>query len=428
MRWLTPAVALSSAALITIGLRGQDQTAAFVREIPWYGRGVWLRVDTHTHTRFTDGSRTADAIASRATALGCDAIAITDHGDRNLRGASAGYFQMLDDARAAHQKIVIIGGMEWNIPPDHGSSHVVVLAPPPREKQLAILKREFDDESRDTRDPELAEEGLRWIDANLTDGDTRPVAIFEHPSRFAVSSMDVARSIRSWRNVNDVVIGFAGAPGHQGSRPIGVYEGRERPIDRWDPAAARVGDAWDTLLAEGLDVWGAYAPSDFHTDALADRGDYWPCQFAETWVDAPERSAAGVLRGLRAGHFFADHGRIVRDVELRVAAPGLPRPAVTGETITAAAGSKVTVTLEFDVPATAWRPGANHVDALELIAVTRDGARTVAHGAPAANGPALTFEMEVPEGGAVFRARGFSLLETGTRLAFYTNPVRIAAR
>jgi hypothetical protein len=25
----------------------------------------------------------------------------------------------------------------------------------------------------------------------------------------------------------------------------------------------------------------------------------------------------------------------------------------------------------------------------------------------------------------VFRARGFSLLETGTRLAFYTNPVRV---
>ena len=48
---------------------------------------------------------------------------------------------------------------------------------------------------------------------------------------------------------------------------------------------------------------------------------------------APERSAAGVLRALRGGSFFADHGRIVREVELHVSAEGLPRAAGAGETI-----------------------------------------------------------------------------------------------
>ena len=105
------------------------------------------------------------------------------------------------------------------------------------------------------------------------------------------------------------------------------------PIDRWDPVAARVGDAWDTLLHDGLDVWAAYAPSDFHTESLADLGDYWPGQFAETWVYAPERSSAGILRALHAGSFFGDHGRIVREAELHVGATGLARPAGAGEVI-----------------------------------------------------------------------------------------------
>jgi DNA topoisomerase-3 len=39
--------------------------------------------------------------------------------------------------------------------------------------------------------------------------------------------------------------------------------------------------------------------------------------------------------------------------------------------------------------------------------------------------PAIVKAVQVPDGGIVFRARGFSLLETGTRLAFYTNPVRV---
>ena len=249
--------------------------------------------------------------------------------------------------------------------------------------------------------------------------------MYEHPSRSDEHSIENVADMKAWRAVNDIVIGFAGAPGHQGNKPIGSYAYKEVPIDRWDPVAARIGDAWDTLLRDGLDVWAAYAPSDFHTENLADLGDYWPGQFAETWVYAPERSSAGVLRALRAGSFFADHGRIVREAELRVNAAGLNRPSGAGEVIAVTKNSDVVVDLSFNVPTEAWRPGLNHIDHVEIIAIDRDGARIIAQGRPEPSGPAITKTVQVPEDGIVFRARGFSILETGTRLAFYTNPVRV---
>jgi hypothetical protein len=233
--------------------------------------------------------------------------------------------------------------------------------------------------------------------------------------------------IKRWRSVNEVVVGLAGAPGHQGAKPLASYNGREMPIDRWDPVAARVGDAWDTLLGEGVDVWGAYAPSDFHDNNYAGLADYWPGEFSETWVYAPNATSNGVLQGLRAGHVFADHGRIVREVELTVSAAGLPRPAGAGEAIAVANGTTVTVELSYQAPADAWRPGPNHIDYVELIAIDRRGAQVVSQGAPRPSGPALSVPVKVSDG-IVFRARGYRMLETGTRLAFYTNPVRVATK
>src|SRR5262249_41579740 len=156
------------------------------------------------------------------------------------------------------------------------------------------------------------------------------VVIYQHPSRPDAHSIENVADIQAWRKVNDLVIGFAGAPGHQRAKPLGSYGYSEKPIDRWDPVAARVGDAWDTLLGQGLDVWAADAPSDFHNDDPGDLNDFWPGEFSETWLEAPSRDAAGVLKALRAGSYFADHGRIVRRASLDVQAAGLARPAGPG--------------------------------------------------------------------------------------------------
>jgi hypothetical protein len=417
---------IGATALSVGAIRAQPGGAHFVREVPWTGTGVWLKIDTHTHTRFSDGSRTVDEVLNRAAVYGCDAVAITDHTDLSLQAATREYFDAIEKARARRPNMIVFAGVEWNIPPDNGQEHVTILVAPELEKQLTEFKERYDDLNRSTRDRKTAAEGLRWLAANATSTDgIPPVGVYEHPSRADASSMENVADMKAWRAVNDIVIGFAGAPGHQGNKPIGTYQYKELPIDRWDPVAARVGDAWDTLLKDGLDVWAAYAPSDFHSESLTGLGDYWPGQFAETWVYAPERSSTGILRALRAGSFFANHGRIVREVELHVGAPGLPRAAGAGEVISVAKNTEASVELSFKVPAEAWRPGSNHVDLVEIIAIDRAGAKVIAQGRPDAAGPAIAKDVQIPDDGIVFRARGFSLLETGTRLAFYTNPVRV---
>lgn len=403
--------------------RAQEAAATFVKQVPWYGNGVWMKIDTHIHTQFSDGVRTVEDIAARAQPNGLDAIAITDHSDANLRAATYNYFEAINNARQKYPKLIIITGVEWNVPPHKGQGHVVVLVDKPAERQLAEFKTRFDDLQRTGENPELGVKGIEWLAENATVDGLAPLALYEHPSRSASLDIDTAADFRRWRAVNEIVIGYSGAPGHQGTKPIGSYKGRQQTIDRWDPIV-QPGQAWDRLLAEGFNVWAAGAPSDFHEERLTGLADYRPGIFSETWVYAPERSIRGVLQALRAGSYFGDHGRIVRNVDFRVVAPGLPRAASAGEVIAVPKGATVDVEMSFDVSDDPWRSGPNSVEVVELIAVTPNKAWIEASEPPRGNGPQLRRTMQISEE-TVFRGRGYHLLETGTKLAFYTNPVRV---
>jgi hypothetical protein len=393
--------------------------------IAWADHGVWLKSDFHTHTKFTDGGHTVEELASAAVAHGCQVLGVADHGDEYLKGATPEYLEAIRAARAKHAEVTVITGMEWNVPPGKGLEHATVLFPAAMESidVLGPFKQRFDDFTKKGENPELAIAGLKaLVPANRAA--LAPVMFFNHPSRKPESTSTPQKTFEALHAVAPgVLVGVEGAPGHQKGTPRGSYPPSVTLVDRWDPIVGEVGGTWDQWLRKGLDVWGAIADSDFHED----NESYWPCEFAATWVYAPDRSVDGVLRALHAGSFFAEHGHIVADVVLRANTEGLSRPAIAGESLAAPAGAKMTVTLEMRIPAADFAGHPNRIDQVELIGVSAEGAKTLFNGAPNPSTPeAFRVVVQVPAGGLVLRARGRRLVDGDQGLAFYTNPIRIS--
>ena len=121
-------------------------------------QGEWIKADTHIHTRFSDGAHGIDELALKAQEFGCGAIAITDHADRNLTAATADYAEAILAARRSHPDLIILSGLEWNVPPWGGDDHATVLVPPGPDEflRLAEFKKQFDDLGREDHDPERA--------------------------------------------------------------------------------------------------------------------------------------------------------------------------------------------------------------------------------------------------------------------------------
>jgi len=167
-------------------------------------------------------------------------------------------------------------------------------------------------------------------------------------------------------------------------------------------------------------VWAAIADSDFHEEM----GDFWPCEFAATWVYAPDRTIAGVLRALHAGSFFAEHGHIAREVTLTLRTEGLSRAAVAGETVEVSPGVGAVASIQVSVPDRDYSGEPNRLDELEIISMAENGAQTV-HGPPDANGR-FESSFKVPPAGIILRARGRRIVSGGPHFMFYTNPIRVS--
>jgi len=297
--------------------------AEVVREIPWALVSRPLVIDTHTHTRFSDGKYTVDEVVERAATHGCDALAITDHSDLGEEAATPAYFAAIREARQKFPGLILFGGIEWNIPPYDGREHVTVLLDPSiEEAHLGAFKELYE------RSDASAEDGLEWL-AQKAVSEKKAALIYNHPSRKDDDPDENLHDYLHWRNTNHLFIGFEGAPGHQKSAETGSYRYKLKTLDRWDPVAAEIGGVWDKLLDQGHNVWAALAVSDFHNDKL----DYSPCEFARTHVYPEEISARGILAGLRAGSFWADHGQILDELLFTLSAPGLPLPLTPGETM-----------------------------------------------------------------------------------------------
>jgi hypothetical protein len=317
-------------------------------------------------------------------------------------------------------QLVILTGLEWNVPPGKGQDHAVVLLPPELEDAAITseFKQRFDDEDKEGENPELAASAFAWLRGQSARATAPLVMFLNHPSRRAPGIDAVRKQLTLLSEIGGgVFVGAEGAPGHQNAASLGAYDGVLTLDDRWDPAIAPPGAAWDQALGAGLQVWGALATSDFHSAA---NGDYWPCQFSATWIYARERSAGAALEALRAGSFFGAHGDVARQVQLTLMAEGLSRPAIAGETVRLPGGAEITLEVRAVAPSMDWAAQPNQIDGVELIAITQDGAAVI-HSGPLSNG-VLRHPMTVPMGGAVFRARGRRIVDDGPDLQFYTNP------
>ena len=226
--------------------------------------------------------------------------------------------------------------------------------------------------------------------------------------------------VLAWRpsTIHYRVLRGTRSPGNEADRQLQLQGNDDRPLGSSGGAESATRD---TSLQQGLDV-GPYAPSDFHTMSFADLADY-----AREFRRRSMRRSAAHRRATRPARrqFFCRSrpdwlgGGTAREHRRPARAAG------AGEAIAVAQDATVVAQVTFQVPPTAWRPGPNHIDLVELIGIDQTGAKILAQGAPETSGAALTHTLRVPSGGLVLRARGFRILETGTRLAFYTNPVRI---
>ncbi|MEX0725825.1 MAG: VanZ family protein [Planctomycetaceae bacterium] len=405
--------------------------ARFVRQIDWMERGEWLKVELQSHTKFGEGGRSVEEVVSKAVHFDCDAIAITDNADHLHDSFKSEHWEKIRQARERHKGLLIIGGLEWNLPPFGRDARAVVLLPEEGNEfvTLSEFKAGFDDAGLSTHDPQRARDALEWLAKRGSGLSVPPVLLYVDPSRNVSSADKTVDRMRHWRSINGLFAGVTGAPGDQASTNVGDYTGPLPTIDRWDPAVAELGGAWDQLLQKNSDVWGASATSDFRRDpALPDGEDYWPGEFAETWVYAPERSSSGILKAVKAGSYFGVHGKIAREVELTATLPGLPRRAYAGERIEVTPGSQVMLSINGRVDEKDWAGNPNRIDTIEFIISSAEGTRDIVKPVSASAAFIVQQSVTIPADGCVVRARGRKINPDGDDLLFYTNPIRISVR
>jgi hypothetical protein len=412
-------VALTCSLILLSGCTGKPD-AEVLTAIPWALISRPLVMDTHTHTRFSDGKYPVDELVQLAVNEGCDALAITDHSDLGEDAATPEYFAAIRAARAAYPDLILFGGIEWNIPPYGGREHVTVLLNPDIEETvLGPLKQQFEQENAS------ADQALDWL-ADEVGSVNNAALIYNHPSRKDDDPKENLRDMLGWLDTNKLFIGFEGAPGHQNARQTGSYTHEILPQDRWDPVAAAIGGSWDQLLDKGYNIHAAIATSDYHNENL----DHAPCGFSRIHIYPDDRTPRGILAGLRAGSFWSDHGKILDDLLFTLSAPGLPLPVTPGEVAGLRSGQPQTFTVILQRGSGAM----NSSLVVELIGNGRSGKPELLH-----SKQLLADEYRVDwvlddavagaDGRSVYlRLRVRKSVEDGPDLMAYTNAIRVVTR
>jgi hypothetical protein len=441
----------------------------------------WLAGDHHAHSEFSmrfrpdpadpdalptpqadgDGRYTMITNAERARSFGLEWLVAADHGGpgRSQIVYDRAYPALLA-ARAKVPELIQFYGMEFDTP---GGDHSTLMLPIDAEERAALRDYERRFSTRDAwpADPARNAErqglaALRYFAAQPRP----PILIANHPSRSAAAGerygLYAPDELRRWNDTApDVAIGMEGAPGHQASaiRPDGGAnaEGRrggylgQPTFGGFDAMAARLGGLWDAMLGEGR-RWWITASSDSHRNWRDGGNDFWPGEYAKTYVHA-RRDPADIMRGLRNGRVFVATGDLIHGLDLRVRVVGGSKQATMGETLDVAPGRAVEVTIRLTLPETpnphGDRPQLARVDLIQGGAGGNGDSNPttrVAHRfAPAQwrrRGNQLTMRWTIPDAREIryLRVRGTStdeaeplpdpLGENPWRdLWFYSNPV-----
>lgn len=301
-------------AAVLFVLKASSNTSE-IKQVFWAGPASDVMIfDHHAHTTYSDGSLSVEALSELAFFKGCDAFSITDH-SQNAESFSEAKLAEIKAMREMYPGMLIFAGIELGLPSYNGREHVNIITTPEYESSVlpavlnALRKPKSDQISAKQKDT-LVFSAIGTI-ANAPEN---TIAIYNHPSRKDQSAEENLLDFQHWNTPSNKIVAFAGAPGHQNSKDIGSYEDKFKPIHRWDPVVAEVGGTWDQLLAEGQRVWGAIASSDYHGDHM----DYGPCAFSRIHVSVPSKDYAGLIKGVKAGTFWADHGKLLGTFDFNV--------------------------------------------------------------------------------------------------------------
>jgi hypothetical protein len=390
--------------------------------------GRWYKVDTHIHTRFSDGEKTVEEIALNAFKFGCGAIAITDHGDKNLsKVLSDKYFADIADVDDMYPSMTLIPGFEWNIPPFGGREHATVLFPKnaAMKRQLKSFRNQFDHYREYRKELLSATPAFEWLNHYAEDSRVKPVVIYNHPSRKNFQTEENRHDIATWFEETNLVIGFSGAPGHQRKRGQnnGSYEKLLHTINGWDPSIAQIGGEWDQLLQQGYRISAARAASDFHNLRM----DYWPCEFSSTHLFSESNRHNDILSALRQGNAWAQHGNFVKSLAFSVqTAEG---QGTIGETVVLPKRvNDVDVNIELTLNPQDWQGFATTLDNLELVIIDQYGIESKQL-LPLESMPdkplQISYKHALNSTLTVFRLRGKSVQPEQHHYMFYSNPIYV---
>lgn len=365
----------------------------------------WLAGDHHVHSHYSvkwdtsvfppapviggDAKYSIPLNAQMAAHYGLSWMVITDHGGPNrAKLALEQAYPELLASRKALPDILQFYGMEFDVPGNSpGGRHASFIMPysATEAKQLYQIESRYNGRQGVPPGPEKAEDAFMLLALKAMDAlPDKPLLLANHPSRLATGFRQYQKitpqQLRDWQDTApEVVIGMTGAEGHQAAtlNPDGSIDASairaEYPhyptLGGYDQMTARLGGVWDSLLSEGR-RWWVTGVSDSHGHYTDGWADFWPGQYAKTYVYA-EKDYQSIFAALKAGNVFATTGDLIDALYIDVMVKNSGRKATLGETLLVSADDELVLSVKFRVPEGSngggFKPQVQRVDVIQGV-------------------------------------------------------------